>query len=715
MEATPSWMLAQKKAFYGWANAYLNYNSAELRAIELKHPSDLSDGTILIRLLEAVERRKLQIFKSKHRNPRSMFDSTESIKFVLDYLRSGDKRGIPIDLGAEDIVKNCTLKTSLTVLWRFIIQYGIQVFEDEVASSPHGGHKQKMAAFQKSPENQLKTWVNSVLPQGLQIRNFKSDFQDGVVITYLLNMLFKQEDRISEDDMKTLDADELLDGVMRMADEKLGIPVLLDTEQHMRSPVKQAVMAYVSVIRSSKATIDRVGSQQTDAIDKVKKAHKFMQDSLRVQLTSAEERLGERDNVIASLVRDVEHTKSVSEEKEKESAAQIMELKKRIDSLMAENARIQAKAAKKNSEHVAKESELTSKVSVLTANLEETNKRLKLAEANMALSDRTTALQLLLEESKEQLIVVQEDLEAKFADEKARYVLLFEEVKARLSKSNHAGQNLRTECQRLTRQLEMQSSELISLRDVLTSRNLRIKDLEALVKEKENVVLTQEACFRLQLEEMNEFITEMRGREKDLMKKVEELSVKPPPLPPAAVAKRENLREKARSHPHHVHRKKEELVRDSMVIHSHSMREAHHGPSSNMDTFSRPMLSMRMDYEKTVEQINTRFGKTKLKTTWRFLGLDKERNEVILILTNPGKRGGKSKRILTVNGREEYNEKSDMTSFGCKIGMGPDAMRIRLAILGDSIFELFLNEKRFEDIRNDYYIKKSRSFSRDRM
>jgi len=712
MESTPSWMLAQKKAFYGWANAYLNYNSAELRAIELKRPSDLSDGTILIRLLEAVERRKLQYFKSKHRHPRSMFDSTESIKFVLDYLRSGDKRGIAIDLGADDIVKNCSLKTSLTVLWRFIIQYGIQVFEDEDALSPRGGHKQKMAAFQKSPENQLKTWVNSVLPQGLQIRNFKSDFQDGVVITYLLNMLFKQEDRISEDDMKTLDADELLDGVMKMADEKLGIPVLLDTEQHMRSPVKQAVMAYVSVIRSSKATIDRVGSQQTDAIDKVKKAHKFMQDSLRVQLTSAEERLGVRDNVIASLQKDIEHTKNVSEEKEKESAAQILELKKRIDSLMAENARIQAKAAKKNSEHVAKESELTSKVSVLTANLEETNKRLKLAEANMALSDRTTALQLLLEESKEQLIVVQEDLEAKFAAEKSRYVLLFEEVKARLSKSNHAGQNLRTECQRLTRQLQMQSSELMSLRDVLTSRNLRIKELEALVKEKENVVLTQEACFRLQLEEMNEFITEMRVRENDLMKKVEELSVKPPPPPPVAAAKRGSPREKVRSHPLHVHRK-EELVRDSMR--GHSVREAHHGPRPKKDVFAGPMVSMQMDYEKTVEQLNTRFGKTKLKTTWRFLGLDKERNEVILILTDPGKQGKKSKRILTVNGREEYNEKSDMTSFGCKIGMGPDAMRIRLAILSNTIFELFLNEKRFEDIRNDYYIKKSRSFSRDRM
>merc|ERR1719427_751329 len=135
METTPLWMLVQQRAFYGWANAYLNHNSAELRAVELKHPSDFSDGTVLIRLLEAVERRKLQMFKSKHRQPRSMFDSTESIKFVLDYLRSVDKRSIPIDLGADEIVKNCTLKTSLTILWRFIIQYGIQVFEDEDGSS----------------------------------------------------------------------------------------------------------------------------------------------------------------------------------------------------------------------------------------------------------------------------------------------------------------------------------------------------------------------------------------------------------------------------------------------------------------------------------------------------------------------------------------------------------------------------------------------------
>jgi len=714
METTPLWMLAQKKAFYGWANAYLNSNSAELRATELRRPSDLSDGTILIRLLEAVERRKLQIFKSKHRQPRSMFDSSESVKFVLDYLRSVDKRSIPIDLGADEIVKNCTLKTSLTVLWRFIIQYGIQVFEDEEGSPLNVEHKQNFPIFQKSPESQLKTWVNIVLPDGLQIRNFQSDFQDGVVLTYLLNMLFKEEDRVSEDDMKTLDADELLDGVMKMADEKLGIPVLLDTEQHMRAPVKQAVMAYVAVIRSSKATLDRVGSAQTDAMDKVKKAHKFMEDSLRVQLTSAEKRLVERDNVIASLKKDIEHNKSISEEKDKESAAQILELSRRVESLMAENASLQAKAGQSNSQHVAKEAELTSRVSVLTANLEERNKRLKVAEANMALSDRTTALQLLLEESKEQLMVVQEDLEAKFAAEKSRYVLLFNEVKARLSKSNHAGQNLRTECQKLTRKLEMQKSELLSLRDVLTSRNLRIKELDASMKEKENIVLTQEACFRLQLEEMNEFIGEMRGREKDLMKKLEKLSVKPPPPPPAAVAKSDFHRHKARSH--RGNSKKEDLIRDSIVRRpSRNSRESYGPRSSKLDEFSAPLVSMEMDYEKTVEQINTRFGKTKLKTTWRFLGLDTERNEVILLLSDPGKRGGKSKRILTVNGVEEYNEKSDMTSFACKIGMGPDAMRIRLAILSSTIFELFINEKRFEDIRNDYYIKKSRSFSRDRM
>jgi len=478
------------------------------------------------------------------------------------------------------------------------------------------------------------------------------------------------------------------------------------------------VMAYVAVIRSSKATLDRVGSQQSDAMDKVKKAHKFMEDSLRVQLTSAEKKLTERDNVIASLQRDIEHNKSVSEKKEKESASQILELTKRIESLMAENTSIQAKANKSNSEHVSKEAELTSRINVMTAHLDETNKRLKVAEANMAMSDKTTALQLLLEESKEQLIVVQKDLEAKFAAEKARYVLLFNEVKARLNKSNHAGQNLRTECQNQTRQLKMQSSELESLRDMLTSRDYRIKELEAALKEKENVNLTQEECFRVQLEEMNNFITEMRQRENELMAKVESLSTKPPPPPPAAVSAREFPRQKSRRR---VHSKKEELVRDSIGRRSdadsfsrHSQRnDIFPGPrSSKRDEFSAPLVSMEMDYEKTVEEINTRFGKTKLKTVWKFLGLDKERHEVILKLTDPGKKGGKSKRVLTVNGEEKYNEKSDTTSFASKIGMGSDEMRIRLAILSNTISELYINEKRFEDIRNDFYIKKSRSYSR---
>jgi len=62
--------------------------------------------------------------------------------------------------------------------------------------------------------------------------------------------------------------------------------------------------------------------------------------------------------------------------------------------------------------------------------------------------------------------------------------------------------------------------------------------------------------------------------------------------------------------------------------------------------------------------------------------------------------------------RRATAKKTDMTSFSCKAGKGQGAMLVRVDIVSNNIFELYINERKFGDIRNDYYIKKSRSYSR---
>merc|ERR1719461_2773999 len=120
--------------------------------------------------------------------------------------------------------------------------------------------------------------------------------------------------------------------------------------------------------------------------------------------------------------------------------------------------------------------------------------------------------------------------------------------------------------------------------------------------------------------------------------------------------------------------------------------------------------NLQMDYEKGTQVEKTRFGRNRNKTTWKFLLPDKTRH-VVVLMHNQYMQGGKSKRVLTIDGVEQYNYKSDQKTFSCSIGSTKLKLEIKATLSNSYTYHLTINGESFEKLRKEFYVKKSGAMS----
>merc|ERR1712062_660163 len=114
------------------------------------------------------------------------------------------------------------------------------------------------------------------------------------------------------------------------------------------------------------------------------------------------------------------------------------------------------------------------------------------------------------------------------------------------------------------------------------------------------------------------------------------------------------------------------------------------------------------DWEKTIQENKSRFGSTKLNTVWRFVVDGSDKHEVTLV-HNTYQQSGKSKRVLTVDGDEKFNEKSDTKEFYFMIDHHSCQVVIREGEKqGTFDYQLYVDKMPFEDIRREFYIEMQR-------
>lgn len=88
-----------------------------------------------------------------------------------------------------------------------------------------------------------------------------------------------------------MDPDELLEGIFEMAETQLAIPQLLDVDMVLDHPNKQAIMTYVSLIRTAVEASELERSHLNESMAKVQKAMASLEDQLQNRIKELEAEL----------------------------------------------------------------------------------------------------------------------------------------------------------------------------------------------------------------------------------------------------------------------------------------------------------------------------------------------------------------------------------------------------------------------------------------
>nr|XP_021330210.1 filamin-A isoform X3 [Danio rerio] len=223
------WKKIQKNTFTRWCNEHLR--SVNMRISDLK--TDLSDGLVLISLLEVLSHKRM--FRKYHTRPTFRQLKLDNVSVALEFLDHEKVKLVSIDSKA---IVDGNLKLILGLVWTLIQHYSIStpVWEDEANDS----------VSKLTPEMRLLGWIQNKVPE-LPITNFSQDWQDGKALGALVDGLAPGlcPDWESWDSVHRVSNTK---EAMQQADDWLGVPQLIAPEEILDPAVdEQSVMTYLSL------------------------------------------------------------------------------------------------------------------------------------------------------------------------------------------------------------------------------------------------------------------------------------------------------------------------------------------------------------------------------------------------------------------------------------------------------------------------------------
>uniref|UniRef100_A0A914VJE6 Calponin-homology (CH) domain-containing protein n=1 Tax=Plectus sambesii TaxID=2011161 RepID=A0A914VJE6_9BILA len=153
------WIHIQLNTFTNWSNEQLGRLGPPITDLG----TDFSDGTRLIALVEALQKRTCT--GKIYRNNPSEIQMLMNVQMALDALREDGVK--LVNIGSHDIVEG-NMKLILGLVWCLILRYQI-------------------ASRTKIPPRKLMlAWIQAVLPE-LKISNFRTNWNDGKALSALLD------------------------------------------------------------------------------------------------------------------------------------------------------------------------------------------------------------------------------------------------------------------------------------------------------------------------------------------------------------------------------------------------------------------------------------------------------------------------------------------------------------------------------------------------
>ncbi|KAJ5833489.1 hypothetical protein N7474_001800 [Penicillium riverlandense] len=217
-----SWVNVQEKTFTKWLN-----NKLKARDIAIENLiTDLSDGVILIHLLEILGGESLGRYASK---PKLRVQKFENVNKSLDFIKS---RKIQMtNIGAEDIVDG-NRKIVLGLIWTLILRFTISDINAEGLTAKEG----------------LLLWCQrkTACYEDVEVRDFSSSWNDGLAFCALLDI--HRPDLIDYDTLDKKDHRGNMQLAFDIAANEIGIPDLLDVDDvcDVPRPDERSLMTYIA-------------------------------------------------------------------------------------------------------------------------------------------------------------------------------------------------------------------------------------------------------------------------------------------------------------------------------------------------------------------------------------------------------------------------------------------------------------------------------------
>ncbi|MCJ1412803.1 hypothetical protein MMC19_006902 [Ptychographa xylographoides] len=230
----PQWITVQQKTFTKWLNSKVQPRDVAVN--DLVH--DLSDGVILIHLLEVLGNESLGRYASR---PKLRVQRFENVNKGLDFIKS---RGIQMtNIGAEDIVDG-NRKIILGLIWTLILRFTISDINEEGMTAKEG----------------LLLWCQrkTACYEEVEVRDFSTSWNDGLAFCALLDI--HRPDLIDYDSLDKNDHRGNMQLAFDIASKEIGIPDLLDVEDvcDVAKPDERSLMTYIAYWFHAFSQMERV-------------------------------------------------------------------------------------------------------------------------------------------------------------------------------------------------------------------------------------------------------------------------------------------------------------------------------------------------------------------------------------------------------------------------------------------------------------------------
>ncbi|KAI9729949.1 MAG: hypothetical protein M1834_006146 [Cirrosporium novae-zelandiae] len=228
------WVALQQKTFTKWLN-----NKIKIRKVAVNDlVKDLSDGVILIHLLEVLGNESLGRYASK---PKLRVQRFENVNKSLDFIKS---RGIQMtNIGAEDVVDG-NRRIILGLIWTLILRFTISDINEEGLTAKEG----------------LLLWCQrkTACYDEVEIRDFSQSWNDGLAFCALLDI--HRPDLIDYDTLDKNDHRGNMQLAFDLASKEIGIPDLLDVEDvcDVAKPDERSLMTYIAYWFHAFSQMERV-------------------------------------------------------------------------------------------------------------------------------------------------------------------------------------------------------------------------------------------------------------------------------------------------------------------------------------------------------------------------------------------------------------------------------------------------------------------------